>query len=309
MIQNLGELLSDKSITEVEFVLNGLIKGHVGMLIASPSIGKSHLALSIAMEHASSLNLLGLSCAKIPSKVLVISAEDGSSIIRERMREKMESLPDSVCTQLMDNLMFLADKEPLIVPDVATIEERSDIKGRTDKIVNFVNKSGIDLIIIDTVSEAIGVCDEVKDDKRIKAGFQSLAKRTNASVLLVHHINKGEIRGDQEITMASGAGLSSIMRLVKFLITLTRDKNDLVVKFLKSNYLPHGMDSQFPVVFDMSIVKRVGLSGINGLCVEKPVVENIVAKIIPACVTKEPKVIKVIPDNKPKKPSRTRDVL
>ena len=26
MIQNLGELLSDKSITEVEFVLNGLIK-------------------------------------------------------------------------------------------------------------------------------------------------------------------------------------------------------------------------------------------------------------------------------------------
>ena len=46
--QSLDSLMSSPESQNLSFSLKGLLKGHVGMLIAAPNVGKSHLALCIA---------------------------------------------------------------------------------------------------------------------------------------------------------------------------------------------------------------------------------------------------------------------
>ncbi|MEZ8064935.1 MULTISPECIES: AAA family ATPase [Vibrio] len=243
--QSLDSLMSSPESKNLSFSLKGLLKGHVGMLIAAPNVGKSHLALCIAMEHASSMSLLGMSAADKPAKTLVLSSEDGAGVIQSRMKEKLANCTVTIKSELKNNLHFLTDLEPIVIPPDSSVQEQTEHKQYLEQLKQTFSE--FDLVIVDTVTESIGRCEEVKHDRLIKNVFQSLASESGASLLLVHHVNKDEIRGNQEITMASGAGLTSIMRLTKCLFTLKRNKEALSIKYLKSNYLPENENQEFAV--------------------------------------------------------------
>ncbi|MGR5432232.1 AAA family ATPase [Vibrio campbellii] len=245
LTQSLDSLLTSKASEEMTFTLKGLLTGHIGMLIAAPNVGKSHLALCIAMEHASSMTLLGMSAASKPAKTLVVSSEDGAGVIQERMKEKLVSCSASLKNELKDNLHFMTDIEPIVIPPESSQAEQVEQQRYIDQLIDIFSQ--FDLVIIDTVTEAIGRCEEVKHDRLIKNVFQNIAAKSGASLLLVHHVNKDEIRGNQEITMASGAGLTSIMRLTKCLFTLKVKKEALSIKYLKSNYLSANENHEFAV--------------------------------------------------------------
>lgn len=254
-LTTLNELFEKKESPSPEFVLKGLLKSHIGMLIAAPGIGKSHLILSIGIEHSAQIKLLGLSETETPKKTLIISSEDGEAILRSRMEEKLIFLSQNNQDILKQNLLFYIDPIPLVVSEESKRNVLIEHKKHIDNLICLIRSEEIDLVIVDTVSESIGNCDEVKHDKIIKRTFQHIARESGASIVLVHHINKGEIRGDQDITMASGAGLSSIMRLTKFLITLKADKKGaLSVSYLKSNYLPAKEKKEFPVEFQNNLL-------------------------------------------------------
>lgn len=244
-IQSLDSLLTSTASEDMSFTLKGLLSGHIGMLIAAPNVGKSHLALCIAMEHASSMRLLGMSAAPKPAKTLVVSSEDGAGVIQERMKEKLVSFSPSLKNELNDNLHFMTDIEPMVIPPDSSQAELTEHQHYIDRLIETFSQ--FDLVIIDTVTEAIGRCEEVKHDRLIKNVFQKIAAKSGASLLLVHHVNKDEIRGNQEITMASGAGLTSIMRLTKCLFTLKIKNEALSIKYLKSNYLPSNENHEFAV--------------------------------------------------------------
>lgn len=243
--QSLDDLMTSQASSSLSFSLKGLLKGHIGMLIAAPNIGKSHLALCMAMEHASSMTLLGMSAAEHPKKTLVISSEDGAGVIQSRMKDKLGNCTPSIKSELKNNLHFLTDIEPIVIPPDSSAQENIAHQQYLNQLVEIFSQ--FDLVIVDTVTEAIGRCEEVKHDRLIKNVFQTLASKSGASLLLVHHVNKDEIRGNQEITMASGAGLTSVMRLTKCLFTLKRNKESLAIKYLKSNYLPENENQEFPV--------------------------------------------------------------
>lgn len=243
--QSLDSLMSSPASQSLKFSLKGLLKGHVGMLIAAPNVGKSHLALCIAMEHASSMSLLGMSATDKPTKTLVLSSEDGAGVIQSRMKEKLVNCTAAIKSELKNNLHFLTDIEPIVIPPESGAQEQAEHKQYLEQLKQTFSE--FDLVIVDTVTESIGRCEEVKHDRLIKNVFQNLACESGASLLLVHHVNKEEIRGNQEITMASGAGLTSIMRLTKCLFTLKRNKDFLSIKYLKSNYLPENENQEFAV--------------------------------------------------------------
>lgn len=249
--QSLDSLMSSPANQNLSFSLKGLLKGHVGMLIAAPNVGKSHLALCIAMEHASSMYLLGLSAAGKPAKTLVLSSEDGAGVIQSRMKEKLVNCTATIKSELKNNLHFLTDIEPIVIPPDSSVQEQTEHQQYLEQLKQTFSE--FDLVIVDTVTESIGRCEEVKHDRLIKNVFQSLASESGASLLLVHHVNKDEIRGNQEITMASGAGLTSIMRLTKCLFTLKRNKESLSIKYLKSNYLPENENLEFSVEVRQSL--------------------------------------------------------
>ncbi|KAA8597735.1 AAA family ATPase [Vibrio sp. 10N.286.52.C3] len=243
--QSLDSLMSSTASQNLSFSLKGLLKGHVGMLIAAPNVGKSHLALCIAMEHASSMSLLGMSAIEKPAKTLVISSEDSAGVIQSRMKEKLANCTTSIKSELKNNLHFLTDIEPIVIPPGSSLQEQAEQKQYLEQLKQTFSE--FNLVIVDTVTESIGRCEEVKHDRLIKNVFQSLASESGASLLLVHHVNKDEIRGNQEITMASGAGLTSIMRLTKCLFTLKKSRESLSIKYLKSNYLPENENQEFSV--------------------------------------------------------------
>ncbi|WP_428774881.1 AAA family ATPase [Vibrio sp.] len=218
-----------------DFTLFGLLKGHVGMLIAAPDIGKSHLALSLAIEHASSMSILGLTARPYPAKTLIISSEDSQAILAQRISQKSLHLDATCLDELDEHLSFLTDIPALVIPPESPASEHQRHQAYIDELVELMSQ--FDLVIVDTVTEAIGSCDEVKHDRLIKNTFSKLAKDSGASMLLVHHVNKDEIRGTQKITMASGAGLTSVMRLAKFYASLQMTKNNLTLQWHKSNYM------------------------------------------------------------------------
>lgn len=250
-----SEIKSKHQQDDLEFTLKGLLRGSVGMLIAAPNIGKSHLALSIAIEYASSATLLGLAASDTPLKALLISTEDSEGILAERIIKKTTQLGDEIDAELDLNLSYIASSNPLVSQPSSSHSDKVEIENYVQSIAKHCKSESVSLIIVDTVSEAVGALDEVKDDKVIKLAFQKLAREANAAVLLVHHINKSEIRGDADVSMASGAGLSSIMRLTKLMLTMTINKEGKrQLSFLKCNYLNATESKPFVVDFVDSLL-------------------------------------------------------
>lgn len=243
--RSLDDLLSDRGQEALDFTLKGLLKGHLGMLIAAPNAGKSHLALCIGIEHASSCVLVGLSERTKPMKTLILSSEDNAAVLKLRMQEKLQNFSSGIKRELKENLHFLTDLPPLVIPPESSAATRSEHEQYLTLLTEKI--TGFDLVIVDTVTESIGECDEVRHDRLIKNTFQTLAKNAGCSMLLVHHVNKDEIRGNQKITMASGAGLTSIMRLTKCLFTLKVKEGKRSIAFLKNNYLKDDKAKEFNV--------------------------------------------------------------
>ncbi|MDF9399086.1 AAA family ATPase [Vibrio sp. 1180_3] len=243
---------STAEVDKPKHILHGLLKGHVGMLIAVPSIGKSHLALSIAIENASSTSLIGLTANPLPSKTLIVSTEDGESILTERLKEKARSLNKKTLEQLDQYLDFTFETTPFVIQPGSSHERVLEHEHYLIQLEMLFKN--YELVIIDTVTEAIGDCDEVTHDRIIKNTFSRLAKSSGASILLVHHVNKNEIHGHQKITMASGAGLTSIMRLTKCLLSLSSENGKLTLNYQKGNYLQKQHRKKINLKWDCDII-------------------------------------------------------
>lgn len=236
IIQNSLELVKKKNQPDTyPMVLNGLKAAHIGMLISAPGVGKSRLALSLAIETASGTPIIGLIAENIPKRVLVISNEDTEDIVIERLAKCIDAYGGDH-TLLKDNLDVCCNLAPLVIPPESNAKEREEHWSHKEKVKE--SFSQYDLVIIDTISETMGDCDEVTHDRLIKNTLSQLAKDSGAAILVVHHITKEVIRGRQALTMASGSGLSTLIRLSKYQLGLRRNnEQSLELVFLKHNYL------------------------------------------------------------------------
>lgn len=199
--------------------------------------------------------MVGLSVSTKPSKTLIISAEDNKEIVKQRLIEKLNDLPTKVRNSVKSNLLISNSFDSIVASPDDSLQEKAEIDNYVNSLIESIKENEIDLVIVDTVSEIIGNCDEVKNDKLIKKAFQKISRESGASILLIHHVNKMEIRGEAEINMASGAGLTSIMRLSKFIFTITKSKKDgRVLKFLKANYLNQNDKKDIELSFNNSLL-------------------------------------------------------
>ncbi|NMS64518.1 AAA family ATPase, partial [Vibrio parahaemolyticus] len=103
---------------------------------------------------------------------------------------------------------------------------------------------GYDLVVIDTLRDAIGSADVVDDDYYIRIALERLANEANVAVLVVHHPTKDVSRGKEIINSVSGSGLSSTLSKSKLHLYLDQliDKKDGTVqetrlRHIKANYV------------------------------------------------------------------------
>ncbi|NRB79158.1 MAG: AAA family ATPase [Saccharospirillaceae bacterium] len=281
--ENAMELSRTKE-TSLKGVLKGLDEYKIGILIAAPEVGKSHLVTSIAMECALNKEFIGISNIKVPIKVLVISVEDGRNVNALRLKKKFEHLSRHHRNLLTSNMFYLTELEPLCIPRNSSILEKENHALYLDNTIKAFSE--FDLIIVDTVTEVVGMASTVDDELQIKLTFQRIAKESKSTILLVHHVTKDVMRDPSKMDMASATGITSLVKNTKLMLAVTdkKDKKQLVV--LKGNNLEP--KDRIPVDLDWDesgILMKKSL--IEPLTKTKPTVK----KIIPAKELGQPKVI------------------
>lgn len=219
-------------------VLHGLPKGKFGFLISTPDTGKSYTCLSLAYEIATGIQLLGLSTNSTPKRVLYWPMEDGESETMERIIMHLSHFGQPYVELIEKNVKLYRMEEAICHPaEVSTYLHSNNLETLISE------GKGFDLILIDTIREASGACDEVKDDRIIKMALQRLAKETDSAVIVTHHLTKEASRGNEPITSISGSGLSETLANSRYQILVQRHQKktkDTEYSFshIKKNYVP-----------------------------------------------------------------------
>ena len=158
--------LINAPIDNFYFVYKGLERGYIGLLLAVPGAGKTHLIYSLVIELTTNKELLGLNSSEKLNKVLILSCED--FLIRNslRLKGKVKELTDEQQIQLNDNLGISLSSLELVIPVASSPKAHKKHLDNVSKLLQ-----GSDLIIVDTVSEILGMRSEVIDDRSIKLSF------------------------------------------------------------------------------------------------------------------------------------------
>jgi hypothetical protein len=205
----------------LDFVLPGFLAGSVGALIAPGATGKSYWALQMSMGLACNVNggdLLNINPIKT-GRVIYLAGEDSSSLISNRIHAIGKYLHHDARQSISNNLIV-----------ESLVGRRFDVMNIVD-MNNLVNGCyGARLIIFDTLSR-IHTLNELDNGNmsQLISQLEFLAHQTGASVLFLHHTNKGSALGGTADQQQAARGASSIIdnaRWAGFLQKMTKDEAD-----------------------------------------------------------------------------------
>ena len=182
--------------------LRGLAKGELGFILAAPDRGKGFLCLSIAYEASLGQPIVDVSNSDVGMQsVLYWPAEDGAEQVANRIAKHKVQFAPTIWEHVVKNLFLWNNQNPIFDP--------THPKFITDSYTELLEAAkDVDILIIDTLREAAGLADEVKDDLLVKKYLQKLAKEADVALVLVHHITKNAARGLEAISSVSGSGFS-----------------------------------------------------------------------------------------------------
>jgi hypothetical protein len=181
------EDLMAEEFPEQQWVLDDLIPEGVTLLAGKPKIGKSWMALDIALAVASGGTALGRDVGR-PRRVLYLALEDTKRRLQARMTTLLGTDPPPVAA-----FGFAQEWEPF--------EWRTgDVKGVGDVTVNpgldllesVITGNDVEFVVIDTLYrvKATGGQSGYAQDYKSVTDIAGLARRTGVSILLVHHQRK-----------------------------------------------------------------------------------------------------------------------
>lgn len=234
---SMSELKKLKRPTGTDDVLSGLHKGELGFVIAAPEVGKGFFCLSVAYELATKIPFLGISSGDKQKRTLYWPIEDGTYTSANRIETHLRNWDASV-KPLEKNISLYTSNTPLPIKCVDS-SEQSIINDLIEAATPF------DLLIIDTLREAIGTADEVDDDILVKNLLQDIARKADVAILCVHHLTKQAVKGLEKITNVSGSGFSRTLAnsRVQYLLETKADKagnsdGKVYLSHIKANNLP-----------------------------------------------------------------------
>lgn len=164
-----GETLMSQPLRPPNFVVSGLLSTGLHILAGSPKVGKSWLALWLAVTVAKGEPVWNMATKQ--GTTLYLCLEDSVLRIQNRLFEVTEDAPDSV--------HFCTECAPIG-------------QGLEEQIGSFVSEHpGTVLIIIDTLQMIRPIHDATyANDYRDLSVLKRLADRLGLAVLLIHHLRK-----------------------------------------------------------------------------------------------------------------------
>jgi hypothetical protein len=212
---------SKLSFANTDRVIFGLVRGNVGLVIAPTNVGKTTFSLNLALSVTAQREFLPILNKNHSAKrVLYVDGEATKAELQADIVKMLESFDETQRQSVSKNLFLVCDEELNDEPlDLVNPEH-------TRKIENAALKCNADLIIIDTLAALMDVTDE-NDNAIIKAEvmkpLKKVAKKANATVLLLHHSGKFNEGAPQGVNR--GRGASTIPALCRAVFNLERDES------------------------------------------------------------------------------------
>ena len=182
-----GETLMSQPLTPLNFVVDTLISQGLHILAGSPKVGKSWLALWLAVTVAKGEAVWGMGVKQ--GTTLYLCLEDSTLRIQNRLFEITEDAPANVHFTTNSNTLGKGLEEQL----------RAFLTEHPDTV----------LVIIDTLQmiRGAGYDNTYANDYRDLSVLKHIADTHGISILLVHHLRK--MNDDDPMNMISGTtGLS-----------------------------------------------------------------------------------------------------
>ena len=214
-----GSLLASPPQSRSWLIKDFLPSKIVAALIAAGGTGKSYLAMHIAVSLASGSSLFGEFIPTKPAKVVFISGEDDETELKRRLHAVTYGMPATVKTSIDTNLHFidLADAFELFTQKPAIGEiQITDVPVKLAEAIKQVAGEAVDLIIIDPISRFRGGDENsAADTTRFVQSLQYLRDQLDATVLALHHVNKGaRVNGTSQNNSRGSSAFIDGVRLV-----------------------------------------------------------------------------------------------
>jgi hypothetical protein len=203
--------------------------GKVGAIVAPGGTGKSQFVLQLAVAVATKMLLAGHWEVEESGAVLGLFAEDDAEELHRRLHgiiKGMSESPDApqgwrerVSQNLYIQSMVGQDNQMTYVKPGGREAERTDYAERL--IATAKGIENLKLIIIDPVSRFRGGNEnDAQDATRFIEVCELIAKRTGATVLILHHANKGSMVQGAEQNQSAARGSSAFTDGIRWQMNL-----------------------------------------------------------------------------------------
>lgn len=223
---------------ELDFVLDGLLAGTVGAIVAAGSTGKGFFGLELGIDLTSGANMLGLGIGYHSSEVMYVTAEDPAPIMHSRIHAMGKLLNQNQREKIYEQLRV----QSVQGFSVSLLDERLN---RNYRLIDNMKKAmmGKRLVMIDTLRR-FHTADENSSSHMSEMinVLENIAAETGAAILFSHHVNKGSTTSGQGGEQGASRGSSAITDNIRWQINLTKMTDKEAKEFgvndnLKSNFV------------------------------------------------------------------------
>jgi len=179
----------------IDFVLPGFVAGTVGSIVAPGATGKSFWSLQAAIQIAGGPDSLGL--GELDTGIVsIVAAEDPALIIRHRLHDLGSRLSPSERDRVAENLVI----QPAVGQTI-------DVRDRrwVETLIDLAENSR--LLILDTFRRMQAADENSSSEMAEIVGIlETIAEKSGASILFLHHTNKASMAGgggDQQAARGS----------------------------------------------------------------------------------------------------------
>lgn len=244
--------------TPFKWVLPGIIpEAGCGLIVAAPKVGKTRIAIEVALGLATGKRPLGISSQR-PKAVGFFSLEDGEYLFAERLatglhngREKYH-WDGHIRTE--GRALVWEPPQPM---SLFTMFAQVDLSTPEDqqRLYETIVKHDLKLVIIDTLSMAIGK-GNVSDQKEMYAVLKpvkDIAKATGCAVLFIHHTRKRVFEKGESI-QESILGATALHAWSDFIMSLAAPAED--EDYLRMGVQTKRSSGQHYIDNNLTIIKR-----------------------------------------------------
>jgi AAA domain len=214
-----------RKFADAERIVFGLRRGNVGMLIAETNVGKTTLALNLALTLAAGRTFHPFVNRRDGGqRVMFLDGESTRAEIQRDVSRMMDGFSNAERAMVDGNLLVLCDEE--LEDEPLNLANPKHI----DAVMRAAREFKPGLVVVDTMAALFDLSEE-NSNTEVKSvvmqPLKTLAREANGGVLLAHHI--GKPKGEEGGTSSHayrGRGASNFGCLARSVVLLTADRSD-----------------------------------------------------------------------------------